>query len=82
MSKLISITDTGRFAPDRSGLPRRIGPAVRRTADYRKMLSNMRLRPPSQRAFLKKLLLRAMLTGAPYEFPVPNPAAPTLVDHT
>jgi hypothetical protein len=82
MSKLISITHASRFAPDRSGLPTRINRTAFRTADYRKMLSEMRMRPPSQRAFLKKLLKRAALAGVSYEFPVTNHAVLNLVDHT
>lgn len=82
MNKLVSITDASRFAPDRSGFHGRVKRVAVRTTDYRKMLSEMRQRPPSQRAFLKKLLKRAALTGAAYKFPVPNHAAPNLVDHT
>jgi len=82
MNKLVSITDASRFAPDRSGLPGRIKRATVRTVDYRKMLSEMRQRPPSRRAFLRKLLKRAALIGATHEFPVANHAALNLVDHT
>jgi len=34
------------------------------TADYRRFLSEMRLRPLSERAFLRKLLQRAAANGA------------------
>ena len=32
------------------------------TADYRRLFSELKLRPPSQRAFLRKLLSRAIVT--------------------
>ena len=82
MSKLIPITDASRFCPDRSGLPGRTKRPAFRTVDYRRMLTEMRLRPPSQRAFLKKLLKRAALTGAAQEFPVTLHAVGNPVDHT
>jgi hypothetical protein len=82
MSKLISITDASRFHPAGSGFEAPAKRAGFRTAAYRKMLSEMRMRPPSQRAFLKKLLQRAALTAAINEFPVPNHAVLNPVDHT
>ena len=82
MSKPISVTDAIRFALDRSGLPGRGKRPTFRTADYRKMLSGITTRPLSQHAFLKKLLKRAAMTGAPTKFPVVNHAALNLVDHT
>jgi len=48
-------------------------PARKTTAQYRKLLSEMRLRPASQRAFLRKLLKRAAVNGAIIEFPVAAP---------
>jgi hypothetical protein len=47
------------------------------TADFRRLLSEMRLRPPSQRAFLRKLLKRAAVTGAPMASPVHVPVVLT-----
>jgi hypothetical protein len=47
------------------------------TADYRRMLSELKLRPPSQRAFLRRLLTRAVAT-APKEFPVATHVVPNL----
>jgi len=44
------------------------------TADFRRLLCELRLRPPSQRAFLRKLLRRALTTGALTDFPVTNHA--------
>jgi len=82
MSKLIPITDAGRLYPERGGLPGRTKRATHRTADYRRMLTEMRMRPPSQRSFLKKLLKRAVLTGTAIEFPVVNHAVRNPVDHT
>ena len=82
MSKLIPITDASRFCPDRRGLPGRTKRPGFRTADYRRMLTEMRLRPLSQRTFLKKLLKRAALTGAAHEFPVALHAVRDPVDHT
>ena len=51
-------------------------------ADYRPLPSELRLRPPSQRAFTRKLLHRALLHSADTEFPVtirvvPDPAGPS-----
>jgi hypothetical protein len=40
------------------------------TGDYRRLLSQLSQRPSSQRAFLRKLLRRALSTGAPARFPV------------
>jgi len=52
------------------------------TADYRRLLSELRLLPPSQRAFLRKLLNRALANTARTEFleashVVPDPAGPS-----
>jgi hypothetical protein len=46
------------------------------TADFRRLLSELKSRPPSQRAFLRKLLSRAIANGAPTRFPVTNHAVP------
>jgi hypothetical protein len=45
------------------------------TGDFRRILSDLRHRPPSQRVFLRKLLRRA-LAGAPKKFPVVNHVVP------
>ena len=52
------------------------------TSDFRRLLSDLRQRPPSQRAFLRKLLRRALAVGAPTGLPavnhvVRNPVVPT-----
>jgi hypothetical protein len=44
------------------------------TADFRRLLSELKHRPPSQRAFLRKLLSRAIATRAPIGFPAVNHA--------
>jgi hypothetical protein len=75
MSKLIAITDSAaqRLSwPDAPPRPRQSWT----TSDYRRILSDLRLRPPSQRAFLRKLLKRALLTGAPTVFPAVNRVVP------
>jgi hypothetical protein len=82
MSKLIAITEASRCNQTSSGLYERAQRAGFRTADYRRMLSEMGMRPPSQRAFLKKLLKRAAITGAALEFPVTTHVAHNPVDHT
>jgi hypothetical protein len=40
------------------------------TDDYRRLLSELQLRPPSQRAFLRKFLKRAAASAIPVTFPV------------
>jgi hypothetical protein len=40
------------------------------TDHYRRLLAELKLRPPSQRAYLRKLLSQAISTGRPTHFPV------------
>jgi len=52
------------------------------TNDFRRILTDLKHRPPSQRAFLRELLSRAIATGAPTHFPevshvVPDPEVPS-----
>ncbi len=52
------------------------------TDDFRRLLSELEQRPPSQRLFLRKLLHRAIADGAPTKFPalnrvVPDPVGPS-----
>jgi hypothetical protein len=79
MSKVIAISSREHFLAQ-SGKDRKYPLDIRTTADYRRMLSELRLRPPSQRAFLRKLLTRAM-PMAPKQFPVAthvvHPAEPS-----
>jgi len=81
MSNLITIPEASRFEPVRGGLPgeRRL---PLRASDSRTILADLRRRPLPQRAFLKKLLQRAAMNRAAYEFPVPTHAVSCLVDHT
>lgn len=44
------------------------------TSDIRRLISDLRLRPPSHRAILRKLLRRALAAGPPKQFPVTNHA--------
>jgi hypothetical protein len=68
MSKVIAFSSSERFLPQGSK-GRKCYHMALTTADYRRMLSELKLPPPSQRAFLRKLLTRATLT-APKQFPV------------
>jgi hypothetical protein len=43
------------------------------TSDYRRILSELRLRPPTQRAFLRRLLTRAIAGSATNDLPVTIP---------
>jgi hypothetical protein len=52
------------------------------TDDFRRLLSELKQRPRSERMFLRKLLHRAIANGAPAEFPVlshvvPDPVGPS-----
>ena len=70
MSKVVTFSKADCFylpEPDMRGKRNAHGLS---TADFRRLLSELRLRPPSQRAFLRKLLSRALATGAPINFPV------------
>jgi hypothetical protein len=52
--------------------------APRRTAnDYRTLLLEMSLRPEPERAFLRKLLMRAAANGVLLDFPVAAPVVLT-----
>ena len=64
------------MAPARGLFASHTAPArsrLRTTAEFRRLLSEMAMRPPSQRAFLRRLLQRAALTGTPAAFPVHVP---------
>jgi hypothetical protein len=75
MSNVIEMSQTSVFlsAPENSNA-RRVS-RVKTTADYRRLLGEMRLRPVSQRAFLSRLLKRAAANGVPLIFPVVISAA-------
>jgi hypothetical protein len=82
MSKLIPIFGAALPALPDVGKTRKRNSHGFTTDDYRRLLSELQLRPPSQRAFLRKLLNRALVNGAHTEFPVasrvvPDPAGPS-----
>jgi hypothetical protein len=46
------------------------------TADFRRILCDLKHRPPTQRVFLRRLLRRALANGRTNEFPVVHHAVP------
>ncbi|MGB7494830.1 MAG: hypothetical protein WBR26_21810 [Candidatus Acidiferrum sp.] len=76
MSPVILIPKFDRALRAAEPTGRKNGRNAKTTADYRRFLSELKLRPPSQRAFLRKLLSRAAAT-APKQFPVANHAVHT-----
>jgi hypothetical protein len=46
------------------------------TADFRRILCDLKHRPPTQRVFLRKLLRRAIANGRANGFPVVHHAVP------
>jgi hypothetical protein len=77
MSNVIEFSQARRtFNPAPAAHMRRVVP-IRTTDDYRRMLSDMRLRPSSQREFLRRFLKRAAANGVPLEFPVQVPVVVT-----
>jgi len=46
------------------------------TSDFRRILTDLKHRPPTQRVFLRKLLSRALANGTPNGFPVVRHAVP------
>jgi len=63
MCKVIEISRAASFS---SAHP--VRSHIKTTADYRRLLSDMRTRPLNQRAFLRKLLQRAIANGVRSEF--------------
>ena len=47
------------------------------TTDFRRLLSEMRMRPANQRAILRRMLKRAAMNGVLMTFPVAVPAVST-----
>lgn len=47
-----------------------------KTADFRRLLSDLKRRPLNEREFLRKLLKRAVAAQASKEFPATNPTFP------
>lgn len=76
MSKVIVFSSSERSMPQ-STKDRKRSHSALTTADYRRMLSELKFRPPSQRAFLRKLLIRAMVAGSK-QFPVASHVVPNL----
>lgn len=52
------------------------------TADCRRFLTELKLRPATQRAFLRRLLQRAMANGVQTDFPVTSLAVRDPVVHS
>jgi hypothetical protein len=80
VSNVVLISGAEQDSPESIARRRNINGLT--TEHYRRLLSELRLRPPSQRAFLRKLLSRAQATGAPTHFPVvphavPDPVSPS-----
>ena len=82
MSKVIVMAQTDcLYLPVPDGFQKRNAQGLS-TGDFRRILTQLKHRPPSQRAFLRKLLSRALATGAPTHFPavhhvVPDPVHPS-----
>ena len=77
MSKVISISQMSRYW---AASPKTVAMQKSRsmaTDDYRRLLSELQLLPPSQRAFLRKFLKRAAASGMPVTFPVTTLAVVT-----
>lgn len=72
MSKVIEISTAASFS---SAQP--VGSHLKTTADYRRLLCDMRMRPWNQRAFLRKLLQRAAANGVRSQFLIPFSAVAT-----
>ena len=72
MTRVIAVPASGRLPFPELGKSKGRHAQGWTTADFRRTLSELNLRPPSQRAFLRKLLNRALLHGENNEFPVPN----------
>jgi hypothetical protein len=72
MAKVIALSGTDRLSSPEQDENKKRNPQGLTTADFRRLLSEPSLRPPSQRALLRKLLKRAIASGAPANFPVTN----------
>lgn len=70
MPKVIPISEARCFSPSSMRPGGKRDSRNMTTADYRRLLSELQLRPPSQRAFLRKFLKRAAVSGIPVAFPV------------
>jgi hypothetical protein len=64
MSKVVAISDPDELTLPEKNKNRKRNSQCLTTSDYRRFLSKVSLRPPTQRAFLRKLLIRAITAGA------------------
>jgi len=76
MPKVIVLHETGSFVLPAMDASKKRNAQGLSTSDFRRILTDLRHRPPSHREFLRKLLRRALATGAPTHFPVVNHAVP------
>ena len=77
MSKVISISQMSRYSAASLKTVAMQKSRSMNTDDYRRLLSELQLLPPSQRAFLRKFLKRAAASGMPVTFPVTTLAVVT-----
>lgn len=76
MPKVIEISQRRRFVA-RQVCATHSPSTAQTVAYYRRLLLEMRMRPASQREFLRKFLLRAVANGALFGFPVAAPVVLT-----
>jgi hypothetical protein len=74
MTKEITRQQTDCFSLPALGVHGRRNALGLSAADFRRISTDLKSRPPSQRTFLRKLLRRAIANGAPTQFPVTNHA--------
>ena len=75
MSKVIAISGSDcKYLPEHGNQIRNLQGFS--TSEVRRLLSDLSLRPHSQRAVLRRLLRRAMAAGPRKEFPVTSHAVP------
>jgi hypothetical protein len=76
MTKFIESYETGCFyLPAPGSGPKRNALGLS-TADFRRILCDLKHRPPTQRVFLRRLLRRAIANGQSNGFPVVHHAVP------
>jgi hypothetical protein len=64
MSKTTVLYETDCLFLPAPGMRRKRNPLGLSTSDFRRLLTDLKQRPPSQRSFLRKLLSRAIAHGA------------------
>lgn len=82
MPKVITRYKTGCFTLPAIDMSQKRNSFGSSTADYPRILSELKNRPPSLRAFFRKLLVRALAMSGPTRLPVthhvvPDPVVPT-----